>query len=511
MKYTAIYVRRSVSDSTKGNNSLSISSQKEDCIRYLQGDENYKVYCDDGKSAKDIKHRPEFLQMMQDARDGLISQIIVKKYDRFSRNMREYLNVSEELDNCGVPVISLCEPFNTATKEGRLMRNNLLNFAEFERKAIADRVKDAYDTKAMETGFYQGGVVYFGFENTRQTINGKTGSVLVPADTARTIHAMFEVYAKPDTSLRDVCMYIRENDLPITSYIKGKAVERKFDACNIAAMLKNPLYVRADKNVYEYLFRHNYRIIDDIDDFDGIHGLFWHNYRSKTDRYVKLGYHEGIVEPDLWLAVQEKISTHQLPKKKGSVTRSFLVGTIRCPHCGRALKVDYSYNKNSGNSWRYLSCTGNNSVAGCVQFILKTKISDVEELVYTVMKEHIEQFEISGSKTESRSDEAEKIKTDIIRIDTEVAKLMDKLADADPVLFEYIQNRINTLHNEKTALEQKLFTVERKVKKVDTKPLLEPFKHWEQLSIEEQNKIARLILDKVYVSDTEGIDIHFAF
>ena len=127
------------------------------------------------------------------------------------------------------------------------------------------------------------------------------------------------------------------------------------------------------------------------------------------------------------------------------------------------------------------------------------------------MKEHIEQFEISGSKTESRSDEAEKIKTDIIRIDTEVAKLMDKLADADPVLFEYIQNRINTLHSEKTALEQKLFTVERKVKKVDTKPLLEPFKHWEQLSIEEQNKIARLILDKVYVSDTEGIDIHFAF
>ena len=52
---------------------------------------NYKIYCDDGKSGKDIEHRPSFQLMMTDARNGLISKIVVKKYDRFSRNMREYL------------------------------------------------------------------------------------------------------------------------------------------------------------------------------------------------------------------------------------------------------------------------------------------------------------------------------------------------------------------------------------------------------------------------------------
>ena len=31
-KITAIYVRRSVSDKDKGNNSLSIDAQKEECI-----------------------------------------------------------------------------------------------------------------------------------------------------------------------------------------------------------------------------------------------------------------------------------------------------------------------------------------------------------------------------------------------------------------------------------------------------------------------------------------------
>lgn len=53
---TAIYVRRSVSD--KDNNSLSIDAQKAECIKYVGENENYRIYCDDGKSEKDIAHRP---------------------------------------------------------------------------------------------------------------------------------------------------------------------------------------------------------------------------------------------------------------------------------------------------------------------------------------------------------------------------------------------------------------------------------------------------------------------
>ena len=91
--------------------------------------------------------------MMQDARNGLLSRIIVKKYDRFSQNMREYLNIIDELDKYGVTVYSLSEPFNTATKEGRMMRNNRLNFAEFERETIAARVADAFRQKQEKPAF----------------------------------------------------------------------------------------------------------------------------------------------------------------------------------------------------------------------------------------------------------------------------------------------------------------------------------------------------------------------
>ena len=57
-KITAIYVRRSVSDKDKDNNSLSIDAQKTECIKYVGENENYRIYCDDGKSGKDAIHRP---------------------------------------------------------------------------------------------------------------------------------------------------------------------------------------------------------------------------------------------------------------------------------------------------------------------------------------------------------------------------------------------------------------------------------------------------------------------
>ena len=40
----------------------------------------------------------------------------------FSRNMREYLNITDELDRYGVTVYSLSEPFNTETKEGKIQK-----------------------------------------------------------------------------------------------------------------------------------------------------------------------------------------------------------------------------------------------------------------------------------------------------------------------------------------------------------------------------------------------------
>jgi hypothetical protein len=150
-------------------------------------------------------------------------------------------------------------------------------------------------------------------------------------------------------------------------------------------------------------------------------------------------------------------------------------------------------------------------VRGCKSSRCGLKVTEVEDIVYKAMKEHIKEFEIARKNDNTPSTEEDRIKAEILRIDNETAKLMEKLADADTVLFNYIQDRITLLHNNKNEYEKELMLVERKIKKVNTKPLIDPLNKWEKLSVEEKNQLAMLMIDKVFLSKENGVDIRFSF
>ena len=507
-KYTAIYVRRSISDKDKDNNSLSIDSQKAECVKSLKEGEEYRIYCDDGKSAKDIKHRPSFMQMMSDAKDGQLDRIIVKKYDRFSRNMRDYLNVTDELDGYGVSVFSLSEPFNTTTKEGRLMRNNLLSFAEFERETIAERVTDAYNTRAQETGFYQGGKVYYGYQPERRTVNGKTGSVLVLSDKAHVIQTTYELYKSANTSLQDVINHFCNNGIDVNAK-RRNGTKANMDRTHFSRLLQSPLYVKANADVYQYLVSKGYEIIDDIEAFDGVHGLFRHK-RQDGKEYIKVGYHNGIVDSETWIAVQDKKSHNlRVPKNTGA-KNSWLVGLTKCAHCGYGFYIYYSWNRAKTKQWRYYGDRGAYMANGCVKKRLNTKPEMVEQAVFRAMKERLESLEIAKTQTTKPDAEVETLKAEIIRIDDEIRSLMDKLAQANSVLFDYIQDRIKSLHSKKSDLDEKLRSKARKYKEIDTVPLIDPLGRWDSLTVAEKHEIATTMIDVVYISDEHGVDIRFS-
>lgn len=503
-KITAIYVRRSVSDRDKDNNSLSIDSQKTDCIRSLGEGEEYRIYCDDGKSGKDVAHRPSFQQMMADAKEGLIERIIVKKYDRFSRNMREYLNVTDLLDSYGVSVVSLTEPFNTATKEGRMMRNTLLNFAEFERETIAGRVADAYSTRSLETGFYQGGKFYYGYIPERRTVNGKNGSVLVPSDKADVVRTAYQLYKDPETSLADVLNYFRSNGINV-----NRTAKSNMDRSHFSRLLESPLYVRADKDVYQYLVSKGFEVVDDVTAYDGIHGCFRHK-RADGSQYIKLGYHEGLVDAETWLAVQDKKSRNKRIPHNSGAKNSWLVGLLKCGHCHYSLVISYGWNVSHTHQWRYFHDSGAYRTNGCVKKRLKIRPDEVEQIVCAAMKQRLESLVIAKAEQLRPDAETESIKAEIIRLDEEIYKLMGKLADADNVLFGYIQDRVNVLHSRKSELEEKLRSKVRKHKEIDTAPLADPMARWDSLTVEEKHALAVTMIDVVYVSDEYGVDIQFS-
>lgn len=87
---------------------------------------------------------------------------------------------------------------------------------------------------------------------------------------------------------------------------------------------------------------------------------------------------------------------------------------------------------------------------------------------------------------------------------------MDKLAGADSVLFDYIQDRIKILHSQKSEFEKRLRNKARKHREIDTTPLADPLSRWDSLTVEEKHALASTMIEVVYISNENGADIRFA-
>ena len=344
----------------------------------------------------------------------------------------------------------------------------------------------------------------YGYVSERRTVNGKKGSVLVPSDKADVVRMAYQLYKAPETSLADVLSYFRNNGIEV-----NKTSRSNMDRSHFSRLLESPLYVMADKDVYQYLISKGYEVVDDIDAYDGVHGCFRHK-RSDGSEYIKIGYHEGLVDAETWLAVQDKKSHNQRIPNNSSARNSWLVGLLKCGHCHYSLIINYGWNVSHTHQWRYFIDSGAYKANGCVKKRLKTRPDQVEEIVFQAMKERLEALVIAKAEQQKPDAESEGIKAEIIRTDDEIRKLMDKLADADDVLFGYIQDRVKTLHSKKADLEEKLRSKARKHKEIDASPLADPMSRWDTLTVDEKHALAVTMIDVVYVSDEYGVEIEFS-
>jgi DNA invertase Pin-like site-specific DNA recombinase len=78
---------------------------------------------------------------MADCRRRHIDAVIVYRYDRFARSLRQLVNALEEFRSLGIEFISLHEGVDTSTPNGRLVFGIFASIAEFERELIRDRVR----------------------------------------------------------------------------------------------------------------------------------------------------------------------------------------------------------------------------------------------------------------------------------------------------------------------------------------------------------------------------------
>lgn len=192
MKRAIGYIRIS----TKDQSNFSLQGQ-EQYIRDFAGKQGYEilsVFKDDGQSAKNFD-RPDWKLLQKFCKDNhhQVDALIVSKYDRFSRNLKDALNMIEVLEEkYSIKILSALEPIllNPNSPYFFQFRTQMLMGAQVEWLVIKDRTRAGINT-ALKSGRYISKAPV-GYKNSRDASN-KT-MLLVDDAKAPIIRRMFEMF-----------------------------------------------------------------------------------------------------------------------------------------------------------------------------------------------------------------------------------------------------------------------------------------------------------------------------
>ena len=139
-----LYVRVSTASRTRRGDTLTFDQDpavQEQPLRDLVRQRGWTplcVYSDRASGAKE--RRPGLDALMRDARRGAMDVVVVWRFDRFARSVKQLVLALEEFRSLGIDFISHQEALDTSTPMGRAMFTIFAAMAELERSVIRERV-----------------------------------------------------------------------------------------------------------------------------------------------------------------------------------------------------------------------------------------------------------------------------------------------------------------------------------------------------------------------------------
>ena len=478
MMYNALYGRQSI----EKKDSISVESQLE-YRRYETHGEPYIEYADRGFSGKDI-NRPGFEKMMTDITNGRIKRVIVYKLDRISRSILDFANMMEIFRKYHVEFVSSTEKFDTSTPIGRAMLNICIVFAQLERETIQRRVTDAYYARSKR-GFYMGGRVPYGYRLKETVIDNIRTSMYeeVPEESEQ-LKLIYSLYADSSNSLGDIIRYLDEHRM---TNLRGG----NWSTARLSEMLRNPIYVQADIDVYRFFQSQGANIYNPASDFTGYNACYLYKGTGTktgkqcdlTDKEIVLAPHMGFIPSKTWLACRLRCLNNRQSTKTCKPKNSWLAGKVKCGNCGYALMIRKARTKRG----RYFVCSRSGNIckgAGC------TIYADVlEDYMRQAIHKKLTEFErLSVIEDENAVEQSNEKKIRLTQIDKEIEELFSKVAGANNVLMKYINDKIAELDAARQNLQEELLSKTVIDTADNVKQITDHVERWDSLSLADDSR-----------------------
>ena len=492
---TAIYARQSIDK----KDSISIETQIEACKRCTDG--AHKIYSDKGWSGKNLD-RPQFRQLLQDIRSGEIDKLIVYKLDRISRSLNDFSNLMEMFRKYGVEFASTVETFDTSTAIGRAMLGIIMVFAELERENILQRVKDNYYARG-EKGLYLGGVPIYGFDKVSTRLDGIKTSVLVPNSDITTVEYIFSAYREGGCTLGDIVRTLNEQAIP-------SPAGTLWDSSKLSRLLRSPVYVRADMEVYRYFKEKGAQISNPVESFSGEHGCFLYGKREANERkytdvhdhVLSIGLHEGVISSEVWLDVQRRLDGNAQLKKGRSGTYSWLTGMLKCGRCGYAMRVI---------SGQYFYCSGKANHHVCEGVSGKPDIASAEQAVYAELKKKFSEIrELHPTGRTQTSPKANKLKMKLETLDSQIDNLVCRITETSAAIGKVLEEKLERLIAERETVQKELDKLGEPKQRQSYEAVIPLLDRFPEMPVDVRRQIAEQFISKVLMWE-DRLEIQWRF
>ena len=460
------------------------------------GYELYKLYADEGISGKQIKHRKQFQQMMEDAKHKKFEKVVVKDVSRFARNTVDLLQSVRELKSYGVQVDFLN---NGEVMEGgsEFILTILGAMAQQESANMSKRVKFGKDITAQKGRVPN---LVFGYDkipNERYTLK-------INEEEAKIVKEIFESYVYKGIGTTKIAWDLNDRG------IRTKKTKSKWVQTSIVRMLKNPIYTGRVTNKKS-----------EVTDF--ITGT---RKDLPEEEWIVVERSEmRIISDELFNRAQEILAQRSNEFKlnnKREKTEYVFSTLIYCKHCGYSFRRIKRKYKEDGPEYIRWVCSGRNSMG--VNHCPNTTVIDEEELLNAIkiyLKSIIKNKKNFMKTVEKEFEKITKLRENNERSEESLLKEIEKVTVKKQKYMEMFQNEIiniqelkkytNPLNEDIARLERelKLITSEIKEKDVLEKELNKTIKTVDDILNNETitNAMLKTIIDVIEVDSDGNIEV----
>jgi DNA invertase Pin-like site-specific DNA recombinase len=189
-KKVAAYARVSTDETDQLH---SYQNQIQEYTGRIQKNEEWEfagMYADEGITGTDMRKRPNFMKMIQAAKDGHIDMIITKSISRFSRNTVDILTVIKELRTIGVEIFFEKENISSTDPKIDLVLTLMSSIAQEESRSISENTKWGIQKRFQQGKLIMNTTWFLGYDKDDD------GNLIVNHEQAETVRYIFDMYLR---------------------------------------------------------------------------------------------------------------------------------------------------------------------------------------------------------------------------------------------------------------------------------------------------------------------------